>query len=85
MVRIEIPCEACGNHPSMEDAIEGIDSGARYICPYCITLPSDVLARMIRERKHEENKQLDQAEHGANIDERQFQLRFIEERGEKSE
>jgi len=50
MVRIEIPCEACGNHPSMEDAIEGIDSGARYICPYCITLPSDVLARMIRER-----------------------------------
>ena len=56
MVRIEIPCEACGIHPSMKDAIEGIDSGARYICPHCVTKPTHVLARMIRERGEKDDR-----------------------------
>ena len=76
-------CEACGNHEALTTPVDGIDLGKRFLCDRCITKPTHILARMIRERKHEENKQLDQAEHGANIDERQFQLRFAEERGEK--
>ena len=47
-------CEACGNRealttPISEIAGEVIDSGERFLCDHCITKPSDVLARMIRE------------------------------------
>ena len=48
-------CEACGARkvittPVSEIAGEVIDSGKRFLCDICITKPSDVLARMIRER-----------------------------------
>jgi len=48
-------CEACGTRkaittPVSEIVGEVIDSGKRFLCDICITKPSDVLARMIRER-----------------------------------
>ena len=48
-------CEACGENealttPVSEIAGEVIDSGERFLCDICITKPTNVLARMIRER-----------------------------------
>ena len=48
-------CEACNEHkalttPVSEIAGEVIDSGKRFLCDICTTKPSDVLARMIREK-----------------------------------
>jgi len=48
-------CEACNRRraittPVSEIVGEVIDSGKRFLCDICITKPSDVLARMIRER-----------------------------------
>ena len=43
-------CEACGNREALTKPVDGIDLGARFICVECVILPSDVLARMIRER-----------------------------------
>jgi len=43
-------CEACGNHEALTTPVDGIDLGKRFLCDHCITKPSDVLARMIRER-----------------------------------
>jgi len=43
-------CEACGKNEALTTPVDGIDLGARFICVECVTLPSDVLARMIRER-----------------------------------
>ena len=48
-------CEACGENEALTTPVseivgEVIDSGKRFLCDICITRPSDVLARMIRER-----------------------------------
>jgi len=43
-------CEACNRRKALTTPIDGIDLGKRFLCVECVTLPSDVLARMIRER-----------------------------------
>jgi len=43
-------CEACGTRKAITTPVDGIDLGKRFLCDHCITKPSDVLARMIRER-----------------------------------
>ena len=43
-------CEACGTKEALTTPVDGIDLGKRFLCVECITLPTDVLARMIRER-----------------------------------
>ena len=51
----EMNCEACNNRKALTTPVseivgEVIDMGKRFLCDICITKPSDVLARMIRER-----------------------------------
>ena len=54
-------CEACNcrkalTTPVSEIAGEVIDSGKRFLCDHCITKPTNVLARMIKERGENENR-----------------------------
>ena len=47
-------CEACGENEALTSPIaaivdEVIDSAGRFLCADCITKPTNVLARMIRE------------------------------------